>query len=405
MMSARLRHRRWKVSHGAALSCLVVAVVAPILAVAAPATVTALPRRYPDPIAGERLLLQKGCANCHGIMGPGGRQGPDLFRTARGKGAAELLADMWNHIPQMISALLSGDRLPSLTDGELRDLVGYLNFVNYLGDVGDAQRGQALLADMSCLGCHDLGRRGKIGPALIVPGRAASPVGLITDIWNHYPRMHAALRERGLAWFAWSGAVVTDLSRYLSSIPTDSAPAALLAPGDPEQGASVFRRMGCAGCHTPTRGASWVAFVRASNRQSAAENGAALLRHMPRLEQMAGRSAQGSRFLSEKEMADLLAYLSLAGAELPGGDPVKGRALFERKRCSGCHAPPGARPGIGPDVEEMPPIADPYAAAALMLQHARDMKLATEMEQVPWPQVEPEELQDLYAYLSKERRK
>jgi cytochrome c551/c552 len=405
MMRAGHSGRGWQVSRGVAATWLALAALAPVLAVAAPAAVISAPPRFPDPIAGQRLLLQKGCANCHGILGPGGRQGPDLFRTARGKGAAELLADMWNHIPQMVSALLSGDRLPSLSAGELRDLVGYLNFVNYLGDVGDAQRGQALLAEMSCLGCHDLGRRGKIGPALIVPGRAASPVGLITDVWNHYPRMHAALGERGLGWFPWTGDVVTDLSRYLSSIPADEAPAVLLAPGDPAQGVSLFRRLGCAGCHNPARGASWVAFVRVLNRESAAENGAALLRHLPRLEETAGRTTQALRPLSEKEMADLLAYLSLAGAELPGGDPSKGRAVFEQKRCSGCHALPGARPGIGPDVEDMPPIADPYAGAALMLQHARDMKLATELKHVPWPQVEPEELQDLYAYLSKERRK
>lgn len=401
MMRASHWRRGWRVLGGVAALWLAAAV----MAAAAPAAATSVSSRFPDPIAGQRLLLQKGCANCHGIMGPGGRQGPDLIRTARGKGAADLLADMWNHIPQMVSALLSGERLPSLSGGELRDLVGYLNFVNYLGDVGDAQRGQALLAEKSCLGCHDLELRGKIGPALIVPGRTSSPVGLITEIWNHYPRMNAALRERGLEWFAWNGDLVTDLSRYLSTIQTGDGPSVLLAPGEPGQGASVFMRLGCAGCHNPARGASWVALVRTLNRQSAAENGAALLRHLPRLGGTAGRTSHILRPLSEKEMADLLAYLSLAGAELPGGDPSKGRTVFEQKRCSGCHALPGAKPGIGPDVVDMPPIADPYAGAALMLQHARDMKLATELKHVPWPQVEPEELQDLYAYLSKERRK
>jgi cytochrome c2 len=375
----------------------------PMPAATAPAAATSTSPHFPDPVAGQQLLLQKGCANCHGIVGPGGRQGPDLIRAARGKGAADLLADMWNHIPQMVSALTSGERLPSLSAGELRDLVGYLNFINYLGDLGNTQRGQTLLAEMSCLGCHDLERRGKIGPALIVPGRTASPVGLITDIWNHYPRMRSALRERGLSWFSWSGDDLTDLNRYLNSIPTGEGRVALLAPGDPARGAAVFAGLGCVGCHSPARETSWVSLIRTTNRQSAAENGAALLRHLPGLERASGRAAL--RPLSQREMADLLAYLSLAGSELLGGDPVKGKAAFEQRRCSECHAEPGGQSGIGPDVEEMPPIADPYVAASLMLEHARNMRTATELREVPWPQVGPEELQNLYAYLSRAPRK
>jgi cytochrome c2 len=382
------------------------AAVAAALLAAMEAYAAPLPRpaHFPDPAAGRQLVLQKGCANCHGIAGPGGRQGPDLLRTARGKGADEVLADMWNHVPQMVEALLAGERLPSLSAGELRDLVGYFSFVNYLGDRGDEERGQALLAEMTCLGCHDLRRWGKIGPALVIPGRAASPVGLVTDIWNHYPNMSAALRAKGLVWFAWKGDAITDMSRYLDSLAPVGSPDPLLPPGNPDEGARAFIRLGCAGCHDSSGGTAWVTLVRVSNRRSAAENGAALLRHLPRITGLARRAEQPLRPLSETEMADLLAYLSLAGIELSGGDATKGKAAFERKRCAECHAVRGAKPGIGPDVAAMPPVADPYEAAALMLQHARNMKIATELKHITWPQMHPEELQDIYAFLSKERR-
>ena len=240
--------------------------------------------RFADPASGQQLVVQKGCSYCHGIAEPGGRQGPDLLRTARGKGAAEVLAAMWNHVPQMVGALLAGERLPLLSAAELRDVVGYFTFVNYLGDPGDAKRGADALVEMRCLGCHDLAHRGKIGPALVASDRSASPVGLVTDIWNHYPRMSQALATKGLAWFAWDGDALTDLSRYLASQTPIGASAPLLSPGDPEQGAHVFSQLGCTGCHGPAHSpAEWVAFVRASNRRSAAENGAALLRHAPRL--------------------------------------------------------------------------------------------------------------------------
>jgi cytochrome c2 len=356
--------------------------------------------RFPDVQAGQALILEKGCTNCHGILGPGGRQGPDLFRAARGKGSAELLADMWNHIPQMVGALREGEELPSLTGEEMRDLVGYLSFVNYLGDPGNAERGGAQLAEMPCLGCHDLSHPGKIGPALVVPSRAASPVGLVTDIWNHYPNMRAALRNRGLTWFQWDGSLVSDLASYLTSLAPTGKPAPLLAPGDPVEGSRVFNALGCAACHGPQGGRQWADLVLKSNRSSAAENGAALLRHLPSLGEDAGRGRTALRPLTETRMADLLAFLSLAGTELPGGDAGRGEGVFEQKRCSGCHALPGQKPGIGPDVHGMPMAQDAYDVAALMLQHARNMKIVGEMKHVPWPQMEADDLLDLYAFLA-----
>jgi cytochrome c2 len=367
-----------------------------------PRVIAAAPlTRFPDVAAGQALIEQKGCANCHGILGSGGRQGPDLLRIARGKGAAELLADMWNHVPQMVAALLSGERLPALTGTEMRDLVGYLNFVNYLGDPGDAARGGAALAQLPCLACHDLRKLGKVGPALVVSTRAASPVGLVTDLWNHYPRMHEALRSHDLPWFAWSGDLLTDLSRHLASLEPPGSPAPLLAPGDPRQGGRVFDRLGCGQCHGPSGANALAALLRRTNALSAAESGAALLRHLPAI----GDRLHAARPLPEKDMADLLAYLSLAGADLPGGDARVGGEVFARNRCGACHALPGHKAGIGPDIQDMPAIGDPYEIAALMLQHARNMKTATELKHLPWPRMNPDELTDLYAFLASQPRR
>ncbi len=365
----------------------------------------AIPARFPDVAAGREVILHKGCVNCHGILGPGGRQGPDLLRAARAKGAPELLAAMWNHIPQMVQSLLAGERLPLLSPGELRDLVGYLSFVNYLGDPGDPGRGGVQLAEMPCLACHDLGRRGQIGPALVRVDRAASPAGLVTDVWNHYPGMRAALRERGLPWFEWNGELVNNISSYLRSLVPAPAHAPLLAPGDPEEGERLFVRLGCASCHGHAHGKSWIALAREAGRRSAAENGAVLLQHLPTLQQGTRGGDTALRPLPEKAMADLLAYLGLADAELQGGDASRGRAVFEHKRCHECHALPGERPGIGPDMAAMPVGTDPYEAAALMLQHARNMKVATELRHIPWPRMKPEELLDLYAFLSRVERR
>jgi cytochrome c551/c552 len=348
------------------------------------------------------VVQEGGCANCHGILQPGGRQAPELLRIAHGRSAADLLADLWNHVPQMMAALLAGDRLPSPSAEGLRNLVGYLCFLNYLGSPGNAERGAAALAQMPCLACHDLRARGKIGPALVVADRAASSVGLVTDLWNHYPPMHAALKERGLPWFAWTGDQITDMSRYLGSLVPAGSPPPLLAPGDPQDGDRVFVRLGCGSCHNPSGGEAWTVWLRKSNSRSAADNGAALLSHLPKV--YAGGHASLPP-LSEREMADLLAYLSLAGTDLSGGDARAGQNVFDVKGCRTCHALAGDKPGVGPSVQDMPAIGDPYDLAALMLQHAGNMRTVTELRQVPWPQMKADELLDLYAFVASQPRR
>ena len=146
-------------------------------------------------------------------------------------------------------------------------------------------------------------------------------------------------------------------------------------------------------------------FVRAANRRSAAENGAALLVHLPRLGEGAGHAGQPLRPLSEKNMADLLAYLGFAGTDLPGGDAARGRRCSRASAASAATRSRAPSPASGPTWRICPRSANPYEAAALMFQHARNMKTATELKHVPWPQMEPEELQDLYAFLCLERRK
>jgi hypothetical protein len=40
-----------------------------------------------------------------------------------------------------------------------------------------------------------------------------------------------------------------------------------------------------------------------------------------------------------------------------------------------------------------------------MLQHARNMKTATELKHLPWPQMKPDELMNLYAFLASQPRR
>ena len=55
-----------------------------------------------DPLAGAETFKQKGCANCHSVLGVGGTLAPDLgLRGAAGASMNDLVTQMWNHAPRM----------------------------------------------------------------------------------------------------------------------------------------------------------------------------------------------------------------------------------------------------------------------------------------------------------------
>jgi mono/diheme cytochrome c family protein len=130
-----------------------------------------------DPVSGARLFQTKGCVRCHAINGVGGTEGPDLGQTARPPSFYELAAAMWNHLPQMATRLWSSPssatEKPYMTPNEMSDLVAFLYTPRSAGErlpgePGEPRRGERLIADKGCLGCHSLETppRGKVGGSL-----------------------------------------------------------------------------------------------------------------------------------------------------------------------------------------------------------------------------------------------
>jgi cytochrome c oxidase cbb3-type subunit III len=85
-----------------------------------------------------------------------------------------------------------------------------------------------------------------------------------------------------------------------------------------------------------------------------------------------GTAMAGSRWLSEEELHLVAAYVrSLAprtggaAGDVATGDPVAGRAIFERGRCAGCHTVGGFGTARGPDLSA---VGDRRGAA--YLRHA-----------------------------------
>jgi len=59
---------------------------------------------------------------------------------------------------------------------------------------------------------------GDKGPNLAAEEEVSSPVGLVTAIWNHAPKMEKAFAKEGIQWPNFIGSEMADLVAYLQAV-------------------------------------------------------------------------------------------------------------------------------------------------------------------------------------------
>lgn len=208
-----------------------------------------------NPSAGRAVFTSKRCVHCHSVNGNAWEQpGPNL-RRYRGRFSAIFLAQaMWNHGPEMASAMRGvGLTWPKFTGREMGDLVAYLQAGNggsseerVYFEPGSPRRGRQLFADKRCLACHTIaGKGGHGGPDLgtrprELVGSVAAIAGLM---WNHSQGMTAEFRRRGIPRVTFSGQEMADIIGYLYFVNYANV------RGTPGHGAQIFVDK-CSTCHS-----------------------------------------------------------------------------------------------------------------------------------------------------------
>jgi mono/diheme cytochrome c family protein len=186
-----------------------------------------------DPVRGAHLFATKGCAECHARGNRGGPGAPDLAKMARPLILYDVAARMWNHIPAMAQRITAqrADR-PYLNADELSDVLAYLASLDasgrpghaagepvVIGEAGDRQRGERVVAAKGCLECHALAGgdlRGKIGGNFSRWGGFDSPWIAVSAMWNHAFLMEIEARRHQRAWPRLSRAEMADLAAFLA---------------------------------------------------------------------------------------------------------------------------------------------------------------------------------------------
>jgi mono/diheme cytochrome c family protein len=159
---------------------------------------------------GRRLVIDKGCLECHSIRGIGGRAAPDLADRAVQGSVLDFAARMWNKAPAMTAAMQSrAIPVPQLQAGEVADILAFLYSVRYLGPTGDPRRGAAVAEAKGCATCHGAGRpAGDLRRA-----RAREAPAILAALWNH--SFIAETPPRRVRWSPMTDVEMLDLMVFL----------------------------------------------------------------------------------------------------------------------------------------------------------------------------------------------
>ena len=254
-----------------------------------------------------------------------------------------------------------------------------------------------------CTRCHAVnGVGGQVGPDL---GRIPGPrsfYALAAAMWNHFPRMAAKMSELGIFHPYLNPRETGDLIAFLHTLNYFDP------PGNLEIGQRLFAKKKCIVCHQlgGTGGVIGPNLDFLKQYGSPIFVAAAMWNHGPAMvEAMRVRGITRPTFKGS-ELIDLIAYLKSASPH-PADEPLhllpgqaeEGRRLFEVKRCRVCHSVGGKGGPVGPDLAERGLRRSLTEFAAAMWNKTPAMIQAMEAREISVPQLRPEEMADIVAYL------
>ncbi|MBI4466241.1 MAG: c-type cytochrome [Acidobacteria bacterium] len=255
-----------------------------------------------------------------------------------------------------------------------------------------------------CAHCHAVnGAGGTLAPDLGFQRPARSSLNqLVTEMWNHAPRMWAKMEAEKIGYPDFSAREMADLFSYLY------AARYVDEPGDASRGKLLFSQKGCLRCHAiGGEGGRIGPDLRELRPVDTPIFWAqAMWNHAPAMEtRMRGLKMAWPEF-EGGEMNDLLAYVREERAgprqefELLPADPRRGWGVFRRKGCLQCHAISGEGGTAAPDLgagRALP--ATLTQVAGRMWNHSPEMWRAMKAKGIERPVFKEKEMADLIAFL------
>ena len=351
-----------------------------------------------DPRKGIRIFEQKGCIKCHAVLGEGAFIGPDLSKKLFYGDFFDLGSIMWIHSPDM--SRLMNEMMhprPTFTVKEIQELFIFLHYLKYLGEPGDPAAGKKLFTEKGCATCHS---SGKTAPKIEELSHQAAPIKLAQAMWNHGPKMDQQMKNMGLNRPRFQGEEITHLAAYLYFLNGgDSNERKLVKPGNPKTGKQVFENKGCAECYTvlsDSKGKD-TGLADKLTHKSVTEIAGIMWNHGPKMWKELGKESTRVRF-EDDEMADIIAFLYLAGFMNVTGQKEKGEEVFREKSCYICHDKSAGETFVV-DLKKTNKVNTPEEMIQMMWNHASGMEMMMNDLNILWPNFEKTEMKDLYIFI------
>jgi mono/diheme cytochrome c family protein len=266
--------------------------------------------------------------------------------------------------------------------------------------------GSRVFGAKGCVKCHAVnGVGGTLGPDLGRSSLYRSLFDFAAAMWNHLPQMAERLRQLEMPRTHLDPWETGDLIAFLFT----RQYFATSGDGDPQNGRQLFFTKQCVMCHQ-VGGVGGVLGPNLDFLQQSASPifvATAMWNHGSTMIE-AMRVGQITRpTFTAAELRDLIAYC-MASSPTPAqgplyvlpGRPEVGRQLFTEKQCVECHSVKGQGGRVGPDlgVREQPWSLFQFAAA--LWNKAPAMLEVIQARGMAVPQLRPEEMADLLAYLA-----
>jgi mono/diheme cytochrome c family protein len=267
----------------------------------------------------------------------------------------------------------------------------------------DPLAGSRVFGVKGCVKCHSInGVGGKVGPDLARRLRPHSFYDVATAMWNHLPRMADRMKQLGITRPQLTAQEAGDLVGFLYTLHYFDP------PGNTAAGRQLFSEKKCIVCHQVGGTGGVVGPNLDSLKQFASPIyvASAMWNHGPAMaEVMKARGVERPTFTAQ-ELRDLVAFLAPATGGAPEGPlyvlpgrPELGRELFVEKRCIQCHSVGGVGGQVGPDLVALGVRRSPVEFAATIWNKAPAMMAAMATRNITVPQLRPEDMADLVAYL------
>lgn len=354
--------------------------------------------QYGESLRGASLLRERGCTDCHAVLGRGGGRASDLTaHGAAGSSPASFAAELWNHAPEMWSAMAGEGRTPpQLSSQDIRDVFAFLYAVRYFEPSGDADRGRRVFAAKECHRCHGLVRvdAGAIAPAVPDWPALTDPVRLLEAMWNHGDLMEEETSAMRRPWPELTARELADLLTYVYNLPDLPPRLGRLALGSADAGMRLFDDLGCIRCHSILeRDPDLIPLVQPSgSARTITDLAVAMWNHRPVMQEWAAETGMEIPELQPGQMGQLLSYLiEEAYLERPGNEK-RGMRVYEAKGCAGCHD--GAEASLPTRQWRSMDLV------AAVWRHGPNMRERLAAEGMRWPALTEADVADVTAWLN-----